>query len=135
MEQLFCHSCEIALKKRHQYKFCSNQCQSDGRYRIFVEDWLSGKRKVITKNISGHIKRYLLEKNGEKCSLCGWHEKHPSTGRVPLEVDHLDGNADNNYVENVRILCPNCHALTPLFRNLNKGNGRAWRKQYLKEKI
>ncbi len=135
MEPRFCHSCGGILKKRHQYKFCSNQCQSDGRYRIFKEEWLAGKRKVITKNISGHIKRFLLEKYGEKCSLCGWNKKNPSTGRAPLEVDHLDGNADNNYVENVRLLCPNCHALTPSFRNLNKGNGRTWRKEYLKKKV
>jgi hypothetical protein len=105
------------------------------RHKSFMDEWLSGKRQVITKNISGYIKRYLLEKNGEKCSLCDWHEKNPSTGRVPIEVDHLDGNADNNYVENVRLLCPNCHALTPSFRNLNKGNGRTWRKQYIKKKI
>ncbi|MCX6788030.1 MAG: HNH endonuclease signature motif containing protein [Candidatus Kaiserbacteria bacterium] len=100
-----------------------------------MDEWLSGKRKVVTKNISGHIKRFLLEKHDEKCSVCGWNEKHSSTGRVPLEVDHLDGNADNNAVENVRLLCPNCHALTPSFRNLNKGNGRAWRKEYLKKKV
>ena len=99
-----------------------------------MDKWLSGELKVITKNISGYIKRFLLEKYGEKCSLCGWNKKNPSTGRVPIEVDHLDGNADNNYVENVRLLCPNCHALTPSFRNLNKGNGRAWRKEYLKKK-
>ena len=103
--------------------------------RVFKAEWLSGKRNVVTKNISGHIKRFLLEKYEEKCSLCGWNERHSSTLRAPLEVDHLDGNADNNYVENVRLLCPNCHALTPSFRNLNKGNGRTWRKQYLKKKI
>ena len=135
MKQNICYGCGTILEKRHQRKFCSNQCQSDWRFKIFKEEWLSGKRKVITKNISRHIKRFLLEENGEKCSLCGWHRKHPVTKRVPLEVDHLDGNADNNYVKNVRLLCPNCHALTPSFRNLNKGNGRTWRKRYLKQKI
>ena len=114
---------------------CGNKCQSNLRYEVLKTEWLLGERKVVTKNISGNIKRFLLEKHEEKCSLCGWDEKHSSTGRVPLEVDHLDGNADNNYVGNVRLLCPNCHALTPSFRNLNKGNGRAWRKQYLKKKI
>lgn len=103
------------------------------RHKIFVNEWLIGNRKIITKNISGYIKRFLLEKNGEKCSICGWNEKNPATGRSPLEVDHMDGNSNNNDVKNVRLLCPNCHALTPSFRNLNKGNGRAWRKNMIRK--
>src|ERR1700691_5745788 len=112
MEHRTCHFCGMLLNKKRQQKFCSDQCQGNFRYKSFIDEWLTGKRKVVTKNISRHIKRFLLEKYGEKCSLCGWNKKHPSTKRVPLEVDHLDGNADNNYIENVRIICPNCHALT-----------------------
>ena len=80
-----------------------------------------------TKNISNHIKRYLKEKFGDKCFLCRWSKKNPITGNVPLEIDHIDGNAENNKEENLRLLCPNCHSLTFTFRNLNKGNGRSWR--------
>lgn len=127
MEERHCRSCGVVLKKRHQKVFCSNKCQTDFKHIIFINEWLVGKRKVVTKNISGYIKRFLLEKYENKCSLCGWNKKNPSTGKVPLEVDHQDGNADNNSLENVRLLCPNCHALTPSFRNLNKGNGRVWR--------
>ena len=134
MEQRTCHFCKSILQKRYQRKFCSNQCQADFRYKTFKDKWLTGHGQIITKNISGHIKRFLLEKYGEKCSSCGWNKKNPSTGSSPLEVDHLDGNSENNNIENLRILCPNCHALTPSFRNLNKGKGRTWRKQYLKRK-
>ncbi len=69
----------------------------------------------------------MIERDGEKCSVCGWKKKHPITLRVPLEVDHVDGNADNNVNSNLQLLCPNCHSLTLLYRNLNKGNGRSWR--------
>ncbi|HUQ30457.1 MAG TPA: HNH endonuclease [Candidatus Paceibacterota bacterium] len=131
--QRTCAYCERELKQRWNLKFCSNQCQADFRYKTFKDGWITGSRKVITKNISGHIKRFLLETYGDKCSRCAWDEKHPTTLRVPLEVDHVDGNSDNNARENVRLLCPNCHSLTPSFRNLNRGKGRSWRKEYLKK--
>lgn len=39
---------------------------------------------------------------------------------IPLELDHIDGNSSNNNLENLRLLCPNCHALTPTYRGKNK---------------
>ena len=46
-----------------------------------------------------------------KCELCGvtnWLGK-----RLKLELHHIDGNRFNNNFENLQILCPNCHSLTP----------------------
>ena len=125
-----CLECKIQLKRSRKY--CSNRCQVNNQYKRYIESWLAGEedgsRGVNTKNISQHLKRYLIEKYGELCSLCGWRERHAVTKRVPLEVDHIDGSGNNNAEDNLRLLCPNCHALTPNFRNLNKGKGREWRK-------
>lgn len=85
-----------------------------------------------SRNISNYLKRYLFEKSGERCSGCGWNKRNLTTGSVPLEIDHIDGNSENNLESNLRVLCPNCHALTVSFKNLNKGNGRKWR---LKERL
>jgi HNH endonuclease len=76
--------------------------------------------------VSRHIRRYLLEIGGEQCSRCGWSERHAITGRVPLEMDHLNGNYADNRLQNLRLLCPSCHALTPNFKALNKGKGRPY---------
>ena len=82
---------------------------------------------ITTKSISAYLRRYIHEKFADKCSRCGWHEIHPVTNRVPLEVEHIDGNSDNNKEENLTLLCPNCHSLTLFYRGLNRGKGRKWR--------
>ncbi len=61
--------------------------------------------------------RILNEQHG-KCLLCGisqtWND-------IPLkfERDHIDGNHQNNFRENLRMICPNCHSQTPTFRRVN----------------
>lgn len=122
----FCLECG-KTPKRNSYKYCSNICQRSFEYHTYISEWKEGKRIFNTKNVSRFIKRYLKETFGEKCSICGWQQKHPVTGNVPLEVDHKDSNPSNNSIDNMRLLCPNCHSLTPNFRNLNKGKGRSWR--------
>jgi len=51
-------------------------------------------------------------------------EINPVTGKSPLEVNHLDGCFTNNQEDNLEVLCPNCHSLTPSYRSLNRGKGR-----------
>jgi 5-methylcytosine-specific restriction endonuclease McrA len=54
-----------------------------------------------------------------KCELCGW-AKQAADGRIPLELDHINGVHNDNRLENLRILCPNCHSLQPTHRGKNK---------------
>lgn len=49
------------------------------------------------------------------CEECGWSKKSDD-GRIPLELDHINGDSRDNRLENLRVLCPNCHSLKPTHR-------------------
>ena len=57
-----------------------------------------------------------------KCEQCGWAEK-TADGYLPLELDHINSNRHDNQIENLRILCPNCHSLTKNHRG-RSGKGK-----------
>ena len=54
-----------------------------------------------------------------KCELCGWAER-AADGRMPVELDHINGDHYDNRLANQRLLCPNCHSLQPTHRGKNK---------------
>jgi hypothetical protein len=54
-----------------------------------------------------------------RCEECGWAEESPD-GRIPLELDHINGDSMDNRLVNLRVLCPNCHSLKPTHRGRNK---------------
>lgn len=64
-------------------------------------------------------KRCLLEERGHKCEVCNtsiWLNRP-----IPIEIDHIDGNPENQAKENLRLICPNCHAQTSTYRGRNIG--------------
>ena len=130
MKDLFCIKCGVELKK-WQKKYCSLKCQADHKYSVYIKDWKQGVENgstgISAHSLSSHVEKYVRSKYKNKCSSCGWNKVHPVTGRIPLEIDHKDGNSENNTESNLVLLCPNCHSLTTNFRNLNKGKGRFWR--------
>ena len=69
-------------------------------------------------------RRYLLRTRSHRCEGVGCGITVWLGQPVPLEMDHADGNSDHNTEENLRLLCPNCHALTPTHKGRNRGNGR-----------
>jgi Zn finger protein HypA/HybF involved in hydrogenase expression len=53
------------------------------------------------------LKAGLKSLRCEMCNITSWRDKV-----LPFQLDHIDGNRTNNLLENLRMLCPNCHAQT-----------------------
>ncbi|MDP3973896.1 MAG: HNH endonuclease [Candidatus Daviesbacteria bacterium] len=63
---------------------------------------------------SFHLRRALLESGVEyECLICGINKWKDI--KLNLEIDHIDGNSEDNRIENLRFLCPNCHSQTNTF--------------------
>lgn len=67
--------------------------------------------------------RKRLLKEGIKQHKCEWCQRKTwNKLPIPLELDHINGINNDHRLENLRILCPNCHSQTPTWAGRNRGN-------------
>lgn len=83
-----------------------------GRDKFDLQDILDGKHPQY----ASHKLRLRLfaaglkENKCEECSIDEWQGKP-----ISMHLEHIDGNHYNHRLENLKILCPNCHSQTPTF--------------------
>ena len=125
LPDLVCLYCkQVMPDKNRRNTYCGSVCQHKYIHESYIERWKLGEEVGYggaNNQLSAHIKKYLIERRGCSCWKCGWAEVHPTTKKVPLQWNHIDGDSTNCRESNLELICPNCHSLTPNFGALNKG--------------
>ena len=118
-----CEHCGENEVRTKETRFCSRTCFQRHRTNQILDRWLKHGESLSDSDgtLSNTAKNYLLAEAGHKCTQCGWGKPNPVLGRPILCIDHIDGDYRNNVRANLRVLCVNCHTLTPTFGALNIG--------------
>lgn len=109
-----------------EYNFTTQHFTGRGwrKDKTFATTWRKNLNEILILDSdvqSFKLKnRLIIEGLKERaCEMCGWCEM-ASDGRIPVELDHVNGDKRDNRIQNLRILCPNCHSLQSTHRGLNK---------------
>ncbi len=112
------HICKVLKEKmsaeeREQFKHTHRQ--GNRQQRNHVPYYMLTNMHVLKRRL---IRLEMLE---PICCLCGWDYKKQDLWKrlpkdiqqrcIPIQLDHIDSDRSNNHLSNLRLLCPNCHAL------------------------
>lgn len=117
-----CESCnkEFPHNTRTTNRYCCNACAACGKRQETLARFVAGES--FSPKI---VRRCVLDLKGRFCCLCGQGEQW-NNRPLTLQVDHIDGDSENNAIDNLRVLCPNCHTQTENYGS--KGAGNRYRK-------
>lgn len=96
-----------------------------GKSAVIKTNKLNNVRKedILKENCKHQrtvLRRYIIKNNliPYKCAICGCTEWQGKT--LSLELDHINGANNDNRLENLRFLCPNCHSQTSTYGSRNQ---------------
>ncbi len=124
---VICENCGISFYPLYssESKFCSKSCCTEFRIRRQYKYYLEHQEEYQGVRNIRFLKRHILEEQQNKCSICGmsniWNNKE-----LIFILDHIDGNAADNYRRNLRLICPNCDSQLDTFKSKSKNSAREY---------
>ena len=122
-----CRGCHAVLPGRRNRVYCSLRCQRAYERTLLVQLWLATGIAYPASKKGHYVRTYLADQQGHRCAICGLPEEWNGQP-LGLVLDHVDGDADHNARENLRMICPNCDSQLPTYKSRNRGNGRHLRR-------
>lgn len=105
---------------------CYRKSINEKKIRHWLETGETGCKVATT--LKNCIRDYLYEEQDYKCAICGlpdeWNGKE-----LRFVLDHINGDASNNWRENLRLICPNCDSQLDTFKSKNKNSARSHRRK------
>lgn len=130
-------------------KYCSQACtfaHRDIRHKernsTILKEWLDNNLshclvkkgpevgEILSRVKIEIIKPYILDQQDHKCAICHSLDIHNDKPLIFI-LDHIDGDWNNNYRDNLRMICPNCNSQLDTTKH-NRGNGRYATRYYQK---
>lgn len=141
-----CNYCGKGILKKENI-YCGSSCaakvnnKGKCRNKAYFEKLYPSREKKFWKTrpptefikdpLGGNHKAILIQERGYRCESCKrrkWLKRE-----IVLELEHIDGDKSNCLRENLKLLCPNCHSLTPTWKGRkNKG---VWKRRYSEETV
>jgi hypothetical protein len=117
---------------KEKFKFCAESWtnavrRGDIKARIFgmpITESLSSPKRNRKHVKSRLIKAGLLRNSCEACGLADWRGN-----ALNMHLDHINGVRDDHRLENLGMLCPNCHSQTSTYSGRNARRGRSLQEQ------
>lgn len=96
--------------------FLGKGWNKNGTYeRVPIEEYLNNKRKISTYDLKRRLIKSGLKE--DKCECCGVSEWQGH--KLTIQLHHIDGDNENNNLDNLQLLCPNCHSITDNYAGKN----------------
>lgn len=125
-----CNICGKFITDTNKSGLCQT-CYREKNNEKIIENWLKTGDTgcAIGSNLRNCIREYIYKIQNYSCSICGmnttWNKKE-----IKFILDHINGDASNNHIENLRLICPNCDSQLDTYKSKNKNSARNFRHKY-----